>query len=146
MFVIRQIMAELPRLKAFIFHNNESVSAGDFDAQHCSRPGPGGAFNDTQGARFEKKRGDGHIFDFNTGMSSGSRKRCYFLYSTHKPLEKVDTVDSLIHQGASAIVPKRTSPPTRCIVLLGTIPLDINVRENDSSEATRADRVLQNLA
>ena len=61
----------------------------------------------------------------------------------HQPVEQVDVVDRLVHQGAAAVEVPGPAPAAGVVVLLGPPPLDVGVAQGQAAEPAGVDRLLE---
>ena len=55
----------------------------------------------------------------------------------HQPLEQVDVVDRLVHQGTAAVEVPGPAPAARVVIRLGPPPLDVRVAQGQPAEPAR---------
>jgi len=76
----------------------------------------------------------------------GQVGRCLAVVAMLEPGRRVDAVDALVHEGAAAVELPGAAPAALVVVLLGAIPLDGHVAEDDAAEAPAVEGVLEQAA
>src|SRR5205814_4222952 len=141
-FVIRPFIAELVVLQSAL-GDGRAVRATDLDADGDSRIHRRRAGDRAERAALEDECAAQRVLNLDLRMDSAARVSADLLHRPGDPLQQIDAVHRLVHDGPAAIPLPRAAPTALPVVLVRAIPRRVTAGERERAEAAVGHRLLQ---
>ncbi len=140
-FVAGEFIGEVPAYDPIVDECGGAVAAGDLDTEVGSWKTGGGCFDDAEGSGGEVEGCREGVLCLDVRVRATPLECGDAVGKSDEPLEQVDCVNPLVHEGATAVEFEGTFPRGRGVVLWGAPPLDVSGAEGEVSEALGEDGV-----
>src|SRR6266699_3480139 len=127
---------------AVVLEHDGALGAGDFDAAGIAGISGGGSVENAQGAASKFENGGGGVFGFDL-VKKCAGTGLHANHVTQQPEEQINSVNTLINQGAAAVEGERAAPARIGVVLRRAIPLHAGVHYEGPAEKALSEPVLE---